>query len=91
MRDSVRIPSLERGAVRPNPVEPRASIGVVRPMGTAHNGDSNGEANMTAIAESTTNIRGSLDALVATSTDLLRTISEVLDVRRSDSLGAISA
>ena len=36
---------------------------------------------MTAIAESTTNIRGSLDALVATSTDLLRTISEVLDVR----------
>jgi len=39
------------------------------------------EANMTVIPESPTNTQGSVDAYVATSIDLLRTISEVLDVR----------
>ncbi len=36
---------------------------------------------MTVIPESSTNTQGSVDAYVATSIDLLRTISEVLDVR----------
>ena len=34
---AVRFPSLERGAVRPNPVEPNASIGVLRPTGADDN------------------------------------------------------
>ena len=39
------------------------------------------EANMNVIPESPTNTQGSVDAYVTTSIDLLRTISEVLDVR----------
>ena len=39
------------------------------------------EANMTVILESPTITQGSVDAYVSTSIDLMRTISEVLDVR----------